>query len=148
MHLDLGLGFLKTFELFVKFFGWVLCFLCYMIMHCIPLAFSQCFMHLDVCLIVENCVMLGLDWVEPKMQLFLARHMIMHISCIRTLSFLSLYFIVIVFYFFFSLSLSFSNRLHMAPKQKSTSTWNPFCSGSSSSTDLPPLHVRFSDEKA
>ena len=59
-----------------------------MIIYCIPLVFSQCFMHLDVCLIVENCVMLGLDWVEPMMQLFLARHMIMHISCIRTLSFL------------------------------------------------------------
>ena len=38
----------------------------------------------------------------------------------------------------------------MAPKRKSTPTWNPFCSKSSSSFDppVPPLHVRFHDEKA
>ena len=35
-----------------------------MIMHCIPLAFSQCFMHLDVCLFIENCVLVGLHWVS------------------------------------------------------------------------------------
>ena len=35
-------------------------------------------MHLDVCLYVENFVLLGLDWVEPMMQLILARHMFMH----------------------------------------------------------------------
>ena len=64
------LGFLKTFEFLVKFFSWVLCFLCYMIMHCIPFAFSQCFMYLDVCLYVENCVLIGLDWVESMMQFF------------------------------------------------------------------------------
>ena len=28
-------------------------------------------MHLDVCLYVENCVLIGLDWVEPMMQCFL-----------------------------------------------------------------------------
>ena len=59
-------------------------------------------MHLDVCLIVENYVMLGLDWVEPMMQLFLARHMFMH-----TLSFVSLYTFVTVFYFSLSLSLEY-----------------------------------------
>jgi len=47
-------------------------------------------MHLDVCLYIENYVLLGLDWVELTMQLFLARHMLMHILCIRTLSFLLL----------------------------------------------------------
>ena len=51
------------------------------------------------------CAAIGLDWVEPMMQLFLARHIFMHISCIRTLSFLSLYSIVIMFCLFF-LSLS------------------------------------------
>ena len=80
-----------------------------MIIYCVPLAFSQCFMHLDVCLIVENCVMLGLDWVEPMMQLFLARHMFMHISCIRTLSFLyfcyGLWWCVLSVYLSLSLSL-------------------------------------------
>ena len=47
-------------------------------MHCIPLAFSQCFMNLDVCLIVEIFVLIGLDWVEPIMQFLLACHMFMH----------------------------------------------------------------------
>ena len=76
-----------------------------MIVHCIPLSFSQCFMHLDVCLNIGNCVLVGLDWVEPMMQLFLARHMFMHISCVCTFSFPSLYSLVIVC-FVFSLSLS------------------------------------------
>ena len=41
-----------------------------MIIHYILFAFSQCFIHLDVCLVVENCVLIGLDWVEPMMQFF------------------------------------------------------------------------------
>ena len=51
---------------------------------------------------------------------------------------------------FLSFSLSLSDTLSMAPKRKSTPTWNPFCSKSSSSFDppVPPLHVRFHDEKA
>ena len=38
----------------------------------------------------------------------------------------------------------------MAPRRKSTLGWNPFQgSGSSSSSDpIPPIHVRFHDEKA
>ena len=52
----------------MKSLRWVLFIKCYMIMHCISLAFSQCFMHLDVCLNVENYVLVGLDWVEPMMQ--------------------------------------------------------------------------------
>ena len=91
-------------------------------MHCIPLAFSQCFMHLDVCLFVENCVLLGLDWVEPMMQLLLARHMLMHISCIRTLSFLFLA-LCCDCVFCFSTSLSLSDRPRIAPSA------NPLCLG-------------------
>ena len=117
-----------------------------MIMHCIPLAFSQCFMHLDVCLIVENCVLLGLDWVEPIMQFLLARHMFMHISCICTFSFLS--FCSRLWLCFLSLSLSLADRLHMAPKRKSTPIQNPFRSRSSSSSNLPFTHIQFCDEKA
>ena len=76
-------------------------------MHCIPLAFSLCFVHIYVCLNVENYVLLGLDWVEPIMQLFFARHMFMHISCISTLSFLYFFFwVVIVCSISLSLSLS------------------------------------------
>ena len=142
MHLDLGfflkfLGFLKTFELLVKFLGWVFLICCYMIMHYIPFAFSQCFMHL---LNVENCVLLGLDWVEPMMQFLLARHMFMHFSCIRTLSFLSILFWVVMLCLFVSLPFSLSDRLCMAPKCKSTPSRNPLCSGTSSS-DPTPTHV-------
>ena len=74
-------------------------------MHCIQFAFSRCFMHLDVCLNVENCVLFGLDWVEPMMPFLLARHMFMHSSCIRTLfSFLLL--VLYCDYVFLFLSLS------------------------------------------
>ena len=110
-------------------------------MHYIPLACSQCFMHLDMCLIVENFVLLGLDWVEPMMLLFLARHMFMHISCICTLSFLYIYFLGCDGVF--SLSLSLTDKLFMAPKHKFTPTQNPFCSSSSSSTDFPLFMFSF-----
>ena len=63
-------------------------------------------MHLDVCLIVENCVLLGLDWVEPMMQFLLARHMFMYISCIRTLYFISICFGLWLCVLSLSLSLS------------------------------------------
>ena len=113
-------------------------------MHCIPFTFSQCFMHLDVCLYVENYVLIGLDCVEPMMQFPLARHMFMHFSYICTLSFLLLVLCCdCVFLFLF---LSLSDRLCMAPKCKSTPSRNPLRSGTSSSAT--PLHVRFRDEKA
>ena len=109
-------------------------------MHCIPLRISLCFMHLDVCLFVENCVLLGLNLVEPMMQFLLACHMFMH-----TYPFFSFYLVWVVIGF---LSLSLSDRLHMAPKRNSTSVQNPLRSRSSSSSDLPSTHVRFHDEKA
>ena len=66
--------------------------------------------------------------------------------------FLFFLFILVVILFSLSLflSLSLSDRLCMAPKHKSNLTRNRFCSGSSSSSDLPipPLHIRFCDEKA
>ena len=42
-----------------------------MLMHCISFAFSQCFMHLDVCFMLEPCVLVGLDWAEPLMKFLL-----------------------------------------------------------------------------
>ena len=101
----------------------------------------------NVCLNVENCMLVGLDWVQPMMQLFLAHHMFMHFSCIHTLSFLYIFSVCDVS-LFLPLSLSLSDRLRMAPKRKSTPAQNPL--GSESSTDLPtpPLHVRFHDGKA
>ena len=101
--------------------------------------------HAFSCVFVfETCVLVGLDWVEPMMQLFLARHMFMHISCINTLSFLSLYSFVIVFCHFLFLL----DRLHIAPKRKSTLAWNPLGFGSSSDLPTPLLHVQFHDGKA
>ena len=73
--------------------------------------------------------------------------MLMHISCIRTFSFLSLFYLVIMF-FLASPSLSLSDRLRMAPSANLLQIGTLFHSGSSSSFDLPPLHVRFCDEKA
>ena len=77
-------------------------------MQCIQFAFSLCFMHLDVCLNVENCVLFGLDWVEPMMPFLLARHMFMHSSCIRTLFSFLLLVLCCDYVFCFSLSLSLS----------------------------------------
>ena len=120
---------------------------CYMIMHCIPFAFSQCFMYLDVCLNVENCVLLGLGWVESMMQFLLARYMFVHFSYMHTLSFLPILFWIVMLCLSVSLSLSLSDRLRMAPKRKSTPSRNPLCPGTSSS-DLTLTHIRFRDGKA
>ena len=49
--------------------------------------------------------------------------------------------------FFVSLLSSLSDRLRMAPKCKSTPSWNPLCFGTFSS-DLTPTHVWFCDGKA
>ena len=38
---------------------------------------------------LKTCVLLELDWVDPMMQFFFARHNLMHISCIHTSYFLS-----------------------------------------------------------
>ena len=73
-----------------------------------------------------------LDWAHDD--ILVARHMIMHYSCIRTI--------------LFSLSLSLCDSLRMAPKRKSTPSRNPLHSGASSSSDSTPLHVRLRDEKA
>ena len=80
-----------------------------------------------------------------------ARHMMLHCSCICAFFIYSgtIYWLVL---FYFSLSLSLSLSLSrivcaMAPKRKSILSQNPLRSGASSS-DSTPLHVRFHDEKA
>ena len=103
-------------------------------------------MHLDVCLFVENRVLLGLDWVEPMMQFsFSVSHV--HAYFMHTYPFFSIFFVL---GYDCVCCLSLSDRLHIAPRRKSTPIRNPFLSGSSSSFDppIPPLHVRFRDEKA
>ena len=79
------------------------------------------------------------------MQLFLAHHMFMHLSCIHTLSFLSIS--VLGCDCVSSLSLSLLDRLRLAFKRKFASVQNPLRFKSSSS-NLPPTHVQFRDEKA
>ena len=80
---------------------------------------------------------------NPWCKLFLACHMFIHISCIRTLSFLFFFFFfldcdcVLFIFLSLSLSLSLSDRLRMAPKSKSTPAQNPF--GSESSSSNTPL---------
>ena len=83
-------------------------------MHCIPFAFSQCFMHYRCGIsLLEPCVLVGFYWAEPMMFFFVAHHMIMHFSCIRTilLSFWYIYWLGLIY---FSLSLSPSLSLSLS----------------------------------
>ena len=98
-------------------------------------------MHLDVCLYVENCVLLGLDWVEPMMHFFCTSHVHAFFMHMYPLLFFCLYSIVIIN------SLSLADSLCMAPKHKSTLPRNPLRSRTSSSNPTP-LHIPFRDEKA
>ena len=96
-----------------------------------------------MCLYVETYVLFELDWVEPMM------HFSLHVTCSCIVH------AYIPFLYLFlgtlcdgaSLSLSLSNSLRMAPKRKTTTSWNPLRSEASSS-DPTPLHVWFHDEKA
>ena len=103
-------------------------------------------MHLDVCLIMLKCVLVGLDFTHDVF--IFARYMFMHISCIHILSFFPFCSVGDVFSLFLPLSLSLSDRLRMAPKRKSTMAWNPLGSESSSSNPTPLLHIWFHDVKA
>ena len=108
-------------------------------------------MHLDVCLLYYNdCMLLGLDWVEPMLSLSL------HVTCSCIFMHTYLHFFIFLYIaslvlFCVSLSLSPSLLLmlvcFMAPKRKSTMSQNPLHSGASS-FDPTPSYVRFRDEKA
>ena len=116
-------------------------------MHCITFTFSQYFMHYRCAFyMLEPCVLVRLDWVEPMMHFFFACHMIMHCSCIGTFSFpfWCNFFMVL---FFLSPILYFSDSLRMTPKRKTTPSRNPLHFRALSS-DPTPLHVSFYDKKA
>ena len=49
---------------------------------------------------------------------------------------------------FLSLSFLFTLVVSMAPKRKSAPSWNPLCSGASSSSNPTPSHIRFCDKDA
>ena len=107
--LDLGFGFLKifwVFEIFVKFLDWVLLIWCYLLMHCILIAFQQCFMHYRCVFDYWNVCWQVWIGFYPWCFLNIARHMFMH-----TYLFFSFLFFVSgcdVFSLSFSLSLSLS----------------------------------------
>ena len=97
------------------------------------------------------CVLIGLDWVEPMMQFLL------HVTC----SCISHAYVLLfnIFDIFetvwdfsdclsFSPSLLFTLVVSMAPKCKSTPARNPFCLGASSSSDPALSHIRFHDDDA
>ena len=98
-------------------------------------------------------VLVGLDWVEPRMQF------ILHVtySCISHAY--ELYFLIYLLYLncvgaflivSFSLPLFlFTLVVSMAPKRKSAPSRNPLRSETSSSSSNPtPSHIRFHDEDA
>ena len=148
------LGFSKIDVYFVKFLGWVLCFWCNMIMHCIQFAFSQCFMYLNVCLYAwKLCAdSFGLGWTHDAIMFSTSN---LYAFFMHTYPIFSLFLVLCcdgVFLFVslsisLSLSLSLSDSLCMAPKHKSTLSRNPLHSGTSSSNPTP-LHIQFRDKKA
>ena len=161
MHLDLGFGLFEKFWSFSKLMK-VLCnswFGCYLIefkTSCIASHehYNNVSCILDVCLL---CAMLsagrfGLGWSHDEF--IFACHMFMHSHAYVPSI---LYIIISTAWDFLDclpLFLSFSPSYVscvMAPKRKSTSFWNPFLSGASSSSspfDPTPSHIRFCDEKA
>ena len=100
---------------------------------------------------LKCCVLVGLDWDEPMMLLML------HITCscifhayIPSFLYILILNCLVLFCLSFSLSLSFVSY-SMAPKRKSTPSWNPLrseASSSSSSSISTPSHVHFRDDKA
>ena len=96
-----------------------------------------------------DCVLVGLDWAELMMQFTLhvtsfPMHTysisiyLLYLNCFRAFLIVS-----------FSLPLfMFTLVVSMAPKRKSTPTWNPLHSGAFSSFDFAPISLRFRDDDA
>ena len=99
-----------------------------------------------------DCVLVGLDWAEPKMQFLL------HVTCSCISHAYVLYFSIYLLYlncfgaflivFFFPLSILFTLVVSVAPKRKSTPAQYPFHSGAFLSFDSAPLSLRFRDDDA
>ena len=109
---------------------------------------------LDVCLPLKLCVLVGLDWAEPIM--FFLLHVTFHAFFMHTYLHFSIFLYGSLFGTLLFVSLSFSLSFYalafsMAPKRKSTPSWNPLRSGASSSSppaNSTPSHVRFHDDKS
>ena len=103
-----------------------------------------------------DCVLVGLDWVEPMMfflffYFFYCMSHVQAFPCIRTL--FSIYFDIFELLGTFlsvSLSLSFLFTLvvSMALKRKSASSRNPLHSRASSLSDPTPSSIQFHDKDA
>ena len=99
-----------------------------------------------------DCVLVGLDWVEPMMQFLL------HVTCSCISHAYALYFSIYLLYLncfgaflivsFFPLSILFMLVVIMAPNRKFILAWNPLHSSSSSSSDSASLFLRFRDDDA
>ena len=75
----------------------------------------------------------------------------LHITCSCTLHAYVPPFSIILILIVFGASLSLSVSCFMAPKRKSTSSWNPLhseASSSSSLSDPTPSHIKLHDDKA
>ena len=96
-------------------------------------------MHLDVCLTIENCVLIGLDWVSTHDAISMSHAHAYFMHTYSLIPFLDCDCVVF--------SLFLSDRLCMALKRKSTLAQNPLGFGSSS-FDTPLLHVQLYDGKA
>ena len=116
------------------------------------LHFNYMFRHFRCVITMLNCcVLVGLDWAEPMMLLSL------HVTCscifMHTYLQFFIFFYIVCCCFSDCLSRSLSLLLvlvcSMAPKCKSISSQNPFCSRASISSSNPtPSHVWFRDDKA
>ena len=117
------------------------------------LHFNYIFMHFRCVITMLNCcVLVGLDWIEPMMYLSL------HVTCscifhayVPLILYILIYWCCLVLFcsLFLPLSLFLLLVYSMAPKCKSTPSENPLCSWASTSSSNPtPSHVRFRNNKA
>ena len=105
--------------------------------------------HAFTCVFI-CCMLIGLDWVEPMMQIFFffcTSHV--HAHFMHMYSFF--FFFGVLYcdgaFLFLFVSLSLSNSLRMAPKHKSAPSRNPLRFEASSSNPTL-LHIWFCDKKA
>ena len=150
-HLDLGFGFLEFFGVFenwwvfCKIFGLGVVFLMVYDHALHPICIFTMF-HAFKCVFI-CCMLIGLDWVEPMMQIFF----FLHVTCSCTFHAYVLFFFWVLCcdgaFLFLYVSLSLSDSLRMAPKHKSAPSRNPL-RFEASSFNPTLLHIWFCDKKA
>ena len=91
---------------------------------------------------------IGLGWAHDVFTI--TYHMLVHFHAyVLYILYILIYWLCLVlFYLFLSpfLSLVYVSCI-MAPKRKSTPSWNPLRSGASTSSNTTPSHVQFRDDK-